>query len=183
MWIGNSIYFLSDREGAFTLFRYDLSSKQVEKVLPNDSLDLKSATAGPGGIVYEQFGSIYLFDVAANKSKQIAITLEGDLPEVRPHFQKVEAATLSNAAVSPTGVRAVFQARGEIITVPGEKGDIRNLTRTPGIAERDPAWSPDGKWIAYFSDESGEYSLAHSESKWFGRCAENQSWKSTVLLL
>lgn len=159
MWLDNSIYFLSDRTRPVTLFRYDLSNKQVTQVLQNEGFDLKSATSGPGGIAYEQFGSIYLFDVSTNASKKIEISLEGDLPEVRPHFQTIAASSLASPGISPSGVRAVFQAHGEIVTVPAEKGDIRNLTRTPGTMERDPAWSPDGKWIAYFSDESGEYSL------------------------
>jgi tricorn protease len=159
MWVDNSIYFLSDRNGAVTLFRHDLSGKQVQQLVSNDGYDLKSASAGPGGIVYEQFGSLYLFDLTTNNSKKIEVSLEGDLPEVRPHFQKVSGASLSDAGISPKGARAVFQARGEIVTVPAEKGDIRNLTRTTSIMERDPAWSPDGKSIAYFSDESGEYAL------------------------
>jgi tricorn protease len=92
----------------------------------------------------------------------------GDLLEVRPHFQKVKAASLTGAGISPTGARAVFQARGEILTVPAEKGDIRNITKTPSAAERDPTWSPDGKWIAYFSDESGEYALHISNQNGLG---------------
>jgi tricorn protease len=159
MWIDNSIYFLSDRKGPVALFRYDLSSKQVQQVLQNNGYDFKSASAGPGGIVYEQLGSLNLFDLASNSAKKIAITLEGDLPEVRPHFQKVASTSLYDSNISPSGARAVFQARGEIVTVPTEKGDIRNLTRTPAVMERDPAWSPDGKSLAYFSDESGEYAL------------------------
>ncbi len=84
--------------------------------------------------------------------------MTGDLPEVRPHFVKA-ASRITSAAISPTGLRAVFAARGEILTVPAERGDIRNLTNTPGVNERSPAWSPDGSRIAYFSDESGEYAL------------------------
>jgi tricorn protease len=159
MWIGNSIYFLSDRNGPFTLFRYDIPTKQVTQVLQNDGFDFKAASAGPGGIVYEQFGLLHLYDLSTNTSKEIQVSLEGDFPEVRAHFQKVPAKSLTNAQLSPTGVRAVFEARGEIVTVPSEKGDIRNLTRSTAVMERDPAWSPDGKWIAYFSDESGEYAL------------------------
>ncbi len=158
MWIGDHVYFLSDRNGPFTLFDYDTRKDSVTQVLKNDGLDFKSASAGPGAIVYEQFGSIHLFDLKTGKSKQVDIQVTGDLPEVRPHFVKA-ASRITSAAISPTGLRAVFAARGEILTVPAEHGDIRNLTNTPGVNERSPAWSPDGARIAYFSDESGEYAL------------------------
>jgi tricorn protease len=158
MWVDDKVYFLSDRNGPVTLFVYDSRSKSVNQVIANDGLDFKAASAGPGAIVYEQFGSLNLFDLASGKTQKLNITLTGDFPEVRPHYVKV-GQKIANANISPTGVRAVFEARGEILTVPAEKGDIRNLTRTPGVVERDPSWSPDGKWVAYFSDESGEYSL------------------------
>jgi tricorn protease len=99
-----------------------------------------------------------LYDLGSGKAKRIEVRVAGDMPQVLPHFEKVEKQILS-ARISPTGQRAVFEAHGEILTVPAEKGDIRNLTRSPAVAERDPAWSPDGKSIAYFSDESGEYAL------------------------
>jgi tricorn protease len=158
IWFGDTVYFLSDRNGPVTLFAYDTKSKNVKQVVENKGFDLKTVSAGPDALVYEQFGGIFVFDPQTGKSKKVEIHLNGDLPATRPHFQRV-AESIQNAAISPTGARAVFEARGEILTVPGEKGDVRNLTRTPGIAERDPAWSPDGKWIAYFSDESGEYAL------------------------
>ncbi|HTZ49011.1 MAG TPA: PDZ domain-containing protein [Verrucomicrobiae bacterium] len=157
-WFGDTVYFLSDRNGPVTLFAYDTKSKGVKQVIENRGLDMKSVSAGPDALVYEQFGGIYVFDPQTGKSKKVEIRLNGDLPATRPHYAKV-ADAIQNANISATGARAVFEARGEILTAPAEKGDIRNLTRTPGIAERDPAWSPDGKWIAYFSDESGEYAL------------------------
>jgi len=159
MWAGQTIYFLSDRHGAVTLFAFDLNTKRVTQLVQNNGLDFKSACAGPDAIVYEQFGALHLFDLASSQTKRLDVRVVGDFPEVRPHFQNVPAASLSNAALSPTGARAVFQARGEIVSVPAEKGDLRNLTRTTNVAERDPAWSPDGKWIAYLSDASGEYAL------------------------
>jgi tricorn protease len=159
MWIGDRIYFLSDREGPVTLFSFDTKTQQVKSLFRNDGFDLKSASAGPGGIVYEQFGSIHLYDLHSGKSHDVPIRVAGDMPQVRPHFEKIASGQLMNAHISPAGARAVFEAHGEILTAPAEKGDVRNLTNTPGVAERNPSWSPDGKSIAYFSDESGEYAL------------------------
>jgi tricorn protease len=158
MWVGDKIYFLSDRGGPVTLFCYDTRTKAVKQVVENHGLDFKSASAGPGAIVFEQFGSLNLYDLKSGKTKQVEVRLAADLPEVRPHFVNV-GKRLRHADLSPSGVRAVFEARGEIITVPAEKGDPRNLTNTPGVNERYPVWSPDGKTIAYFSDESGDYAL------------------------
>jgi tricorn protease len=158
MWMGGRVYFLSDRKGPFTLYSYDPKDKKVEQALASNGADIKSASAGPGAIVYEQFGSLNLFDPATGKSKAVAVTVPADLPNVRPHFKKVDN-EIASATLSPSGARAVFEAHGEVLTAPAEKGDIRNLTNTPGVMERDPSWSPDGKWIAYFSDESGEYQL------------------------
>jgi tricorn protease len=161
MWVGDTVYFLSDRNGPVTLFAYDTKSKskQVKQVLDNDGLDIKSASAGPGVIVYEQFGALHLLDLNSGRHRKLGVQVVGDLTEVRPHFQKIEPKRMQSAAISPTGVRALFAARGEVLTIPAEKGDVRNLTNTTGVVERDPAWSPDGKFVAYFSDESGEYAL------------------------
>ncbi len=158
MWVGDKIYFLSDRNGPMTLFRYDPATKAVTELIKNTGPAIRSASAGPGGIVYEQFGQIEFYDLTSGKSRVVPIEIEADLAEVRPHIQNVEKEA-HEARISPGGVRAVFEAHGEILTVPAEKGDIRNLTGTPGVMERTPAWSPDGQSIAYFSDESGEYAL------------------------
>ncbi|HWP43766.1 MAG TPA: protease, partial [Blastocatellia bacterium] len=147
MWVDDKVYFLSDRAGATGLFAYDTASKKVTQLIRNGSLDIKSADAGPGAIVYEQFGSINLYDLRSGKTQKINIRINGDLASVRPRYEKV-GTRISSLALSPTGARAVFEARGEIITVPAEKGDARNLTNTTGVMERDPAWSPDGRWIA-----------------------------------
>src|SRR4029077_12021081 len=158
MWIGDKVYFLSDRDGPVNLYAYDVKTKQVNEALPSNGVDIKSASPGPDAIVYEQFGWIHLFDPATGKQNVVNIQVSGDFSAVRPHFVNV-GDRIENANISPTGARAVFEAHGEILTVPVEHGDVRNLTNTTGVAERDPAWSPNGKWIAYFSDESGEYAL------------------------
>lgn len=163
MWVGDKIYFLSDRNGPMTLFRYDTASRAVTELIKNNGTAIRAASAGPGGIVYEQFGQIQFYDLASGKSRLVPIEIDADVSEVRPRFQNVEREA-RNGRISPTGVRAVFEAHGEIVTVPVEKGDIRDLTNTPGVMERTPVWSPDGQSIAYFSDESGEYAL-HIQSQ------------------
>ena len=158
MWVGDKVYFLSDRNGATNLYVYDLATKEVREAAQSNGRAIKSAEAGPGGIVYEQFGSLHLFDTASGTEKTLNITVPADLPGIRPGFVRA-ADEVEELGLSPSGARAVFDAHGEIITVPAEKGDVRDITNTTGIAERDPAWSPNGKWIAYFSDEPGEYDL------------------------
>jgi tricorn protease len=158
VWLENKVYFLSDRNGPVSLFSYDPASKAVSECAHNTGADIRSLNAGPGGLVYDQLGEIYLYDVASGQSHQVNIQLSGDLPEVRPRIADVQA-DIQNAHISSTGVRAVFEAHGEVLTVPAKKGPTRNLTNTPGAMEREPVWSPDGQSIAYFSDESGLYAL------------------------
>jgi tricorn protease len=159
VWLGSTVYFLSDRNGSVSLFQYDTKTKQVQQVLDNHGLDLKTLGAGPGGLVYEQFGSLHLYEPGSRQDHVVSVSIHGELAALEPHIAAVSPEAVENIAVSPTGVRVVAEARGDIFTLPAEKGDIRNLTKTPGVAERDPSWSPDGKSIAYFSDASGEYQL------------------------
>ena len=158
VWFGNKVYFLSDRKGSIGLFSFDPATKAIAEAMHPSGPDLHSLSAGPGGLVYDQLGQIYLFDPATGKSHLVDIDVTADLPEVRERIMNVSS-EIEHAGISPTGVRAVFEAHGEILTVPAKHGPTRDLTNTPGVMERWPAWAPDGQSIAYFSDESGLYAL------------------------
>ena len=158
MWIGNTIYFLSDRNHTMNLFSYRTDTKQVTQLTQHDDFDIMTASAGADAVVYEQAGYIHLVDAKSGKSTRLNIEATGDLPWARPQFKKV-ASMIRSSTLSATGVRAAFEARGEIFTVPTEKGDYRNLTQSSGAHDRSPVWSPDGNQLAWLSDVSGEYQL------------------------
>jgi tricorn protease len=160
MWHGDTIYFLSDRNGAVTLFAYSVGSHQVRQVLKNSGLDIKSASATDDAIIYEQFGALRLFDLTRGEDRALQLRPDGYLPQVALHEHRVDQLEIQFAGLSPSGDYAVFGARGDVFTVSAANNmDLRNVTHTMDIVERDPTWSPDGRALAYFSDESGEYAL------------------------
>jgi tricorn protease len=158
MWVGDRVYFLSDRNGEFNLHSFDPKSEQVTQLTRFTDFPVVGATAGAGKIIFEQAGFLHLFDPATAGADRLKIGVAADLLETRPRFVK-GSKYIRGASLSPTGARVALDFRGEIITVPAEKGDDRNLTRSVAAHDRFPAWSPDGKSIAWFSDESGEYQL------------------------
>jgi tricorn protease len=162
MWIGNVVYFLSDRTATTNLYSYDVTSKQVKQLTHHTDADVMNASAGDDAIVYEQAGDIHLFDVKTGQSRKLTVDVVGDFPWARPQFKRV-AGLIRDAALSPTGVRVAFEARGEIFTVPTDKGDSRNLTQSSSAHEYAPAWSPDGTQLAWISDASGEDQLMIGE--------------------
>ncbi len=158
VWVGDKVYFLSDRSGPVTLFRYDPASGAITEAVKNNGYDIRSISAGPDGIVYDQFGELFVYNSNTAKAKKISVEIAADFPEVRPHLEDVSHA-IRYTRLSPTGMRALIEAHGEILTLPAAKGNFRDVTNTPGVMERQPAWAPDGQHIAYFSDASGLYAL------------------------
>jgi tricorn protease len=157
-WLGDTVYFISDRDGIANVWSYDTNTRALTQRTKFIDYDVKSLDAGGGAVVFEQAGYLHVFDPKANKIEQLSIVAAGDFPWMMTRFEDVTV-RMSNVSLSPTGKRILVEARGEIFTIPEAKGDIRNITNSSASAERQPAWSPDGKWISYFSDKSGEYKL------------------------
>jgi tricorn protease len=158
VYVNGKIYFLSGRDGPITIFKYDPATKAVTKAYNNKGPDIHTLAGADGTLVYDQLGEIHTFDTATGKDSIVPIDVDADLPEVRPRIQSV-GDEVHDVTLSATGVRVAVEAHGEILTVAVKKGPTRDITNTPGIEERTPAWSPDGQSIAYFSDESGLYTL------------------------
>lgn len=170
MWHGKSVYYLSDNgpEARLNIWRYDTESGERTQVTEFEDFDCKWPSIGPGPegegeIVFSNGSDLKLLDLKSGESKSVAVTIPGDRPKLRQ--QKIDASEFIVAAdISPKAKRVCVEARGDIWTLPAENGFPRNLTRSSGVAERSPSWSPDGRWIAYFSDESGEYELMVTQS-------------------
>lgn len=155
VYVGNEIFFLSGRKGHIGVFRYDPAGKQVTEIFHNTGTDVHSLATDGHQLIFDQLGALYTLEPKGGaKPHEVPVEVTADLPEVRPHLKNV-AAEIENYALSPSGLRVAIEAHGEILTVPAKHGPVRNLTNSPGAAEREPAWSPDGQTVAYFSDEPG----------------------------
>ncbi len=157
-WLGDTVYFISDRDGIANVWSFDTKTKKLAQVTKFTDFDVKTLDTGSGVMVFEQAGYVHELDPKTGREHVVNITSTGDFPWMMPRWEDVTS-RMSNLHLSPTAKRILVEARGEIFTIPAEKGDVRNLSHSSGSAEHEPAWSPDGRFISWFSDRSGEYRL------------------------
>src|ERR1022692_145121 len=158
MWHGNSIFFISDKDGVMNLYRYDLANKRTTQLTTYKEYDIKWPSLGPDAIIYENGGLLFTYEISSGQTKQVPVMVKSDDIEARAGIRPV-ANRIRSFGLSPSGTRAVLEAHGDIFTLPAEKGNARNITDSAGVHEQEPVWSPDGKWIAYLSDKSGEWEV------------------------
>lgn len=157
-WVGEDLYYASDRDGQMNLWKFRPGSASPTQITHFTDFDIRNMSSGGGVLAYEQAGAIHLYDPSASRSTRLNIRVLSDGLASRARWENV-GRSVRSASIAPNGKRAVFEARGEILTAPYEHGDIRNITQSPGAHDRSPVWSPDGEKIAWMSDASGEYQL------------------------
>ncbi|HOF91133.1 MAG: PDZ domain-containing protein [Tenuifilaceae bacterium] len=158
VWIGETVYFLSDRNGEFNLFSFNFNTSEILQLTSYSDFPVVNLATNGNQIILEQGGYLHIYRDGIKWPQKLTVGIATDLQELRPRFVS-DSKYIRSAHISPSGARAVFDYRGEIITIPAEKGDPRNITQSVDAHDKFPAWSPDGKSIAYISDATGEYQL------------------------
>ena len=164
VWYKDKVFFASDRELWLNIWSYDTNTKEVKQHTFHDDFDVMWPSGSNGQLVYEKGGHIYKLNLETGENEKVVVNIYYDFPNTLPYFKNVKE-HIHSYAISPSGKRALFDARGDVFSVPAKEGTIRNLTQTQGVREVYPQWSPDGKWITYHSDATGEYEVYILENK------------------
>lgn len=164
VWFGNNIFYASDKDLKLNIYKYDIATRQSEQITFHKDFDVMWPSGENGQIVYENGGYLYKLNLNTGKNEKLVVNINFDNPNLIPYFKNVRD-NIEGFDISPTGKRAIFDARGDIFSVPAEHGEIVNLTNSQGVRDLYSAWSPDGKYIAYMSDASGEYEIYLLENK------------------
>lgn len=164
VWMGNNIFFASDRDTKLNIYSYNTQTKEEKQITFHKDFDVMWPSGNNGKIAYENGGRLYVLDTASGRTAEVTVNIDYDNPALLPYYKNVKD-DIHSLAISPTGKRALFDARGDIFSVPAENGVVENLTQTPGEREIFPSWSPDGKYISYYSDKTGEYEIYLLENK------------------
>ena len=163
-WSGDNIFYASDRDLRLNIWKYNTLTKENSQITRHTDFDVMWPSGNGDQLVYENGGYIYRLNLQSGQSERVKVNINFDNPNLIPYYKNVKD-DIHSGAISPTGKRALFDARGDIFSVPAENGITENLTETQGIREIFPAWSPDGKYISYYSDKTGEYELWIIENK------------------
>lgn len=158
VWLDDKVYFLSDRDKIVNIFSYDTKTKSVKKLTNYKDYDVRTLSGKGNELTFEYAGHLHILHTTTKKVNSLVINVHADAMYKRQHYIDV-GKDVRSYSISPTGQRALFENRGEIFTVPKEKGDARNISNAPASHERFPAWSPNGKWISFISDKNGKYEL------------------------
>lgn len=179
MWYRDRIYFNSDRTGTLNLYCYNPADGQTRQVTSFTEYDVRWPSLGVDGIAFENGGFVYVLDLPSETIHKVTVDMISDYHTMRPEYVDVSG-MIYDGDLSPDGKRVVFSARGDIFTVPAREGNTRNLTNSPGAHDKACAWSPDGKWIAYFSDETGEdelYLVSHDGTETVRLTTDGHCWR------
>ena len=182
-WYGDNIFYASDKDTRLNIHSYNVKTGENIQITNHTEFDVMWPSGSNGKLVYENGGYLYVLDLNSGKSNKISVSINYDNPNLQPYFKNVKD-FIGSYSLSPTAKRALFEARGDIFSVPAENGEIVNLTNTQGIREISPVWSPDGKQIAYFSDETGEYELYLLDNRDGAKprqiTKESSAWKNSA---
>lgn len=163
-WYKDAIYFASDRDLKLNIYKYDISTKNITQMTHHKTFDVMWPSGENGQLVYENGGQLFKLNLETGKEERVIVNIHFDNPNILPYYKNVKD-FIGGAAVSPSGKRALFDARGDIFSVPAKNGPTINLTQTQGVRETGPTWSPDGKYVSYYSDATGEYEIYLLENK------------------